>query len=429
MSPSAKFILTVFCIFFIATAGAQETPQKQDTTQKIIPGRVNSIEQQKKPYVILISADGFRYDLADKYHATNLLKLRKHGITASYMQPSFPSLTFPNHYSIVTGLYPAHHGIVDNSFYDAGKKRVYTISNKKAVGDSSWYGGTPLWVLAEKQQMLTASFYWVASESAIQGVRPTYYYIYNEAIPINQRIQTVKNWLQLPEDKRPHFITFYFPEVDHQEHRFGVDSKEAIDAVHFVDESVGKLVQSIDSLGLNVNFIFLSDHGMINVDTVSTLSLPHAVDTTKFFVLPNLTLLHLYAKDTNDIRPTYDALKKEAVDFDVYLAANTPDRWHYSKSDDRYNRIGDILLVPHAPKVFNILHRRVPVAEHGYDPGITEMHAVFYAWGPAFKKHKKIEGFENVNVYPLIADILGLNNTEAIDGKSEVLQPSLKKKK
>ncbi|HLY71126.1 MAG TPA: ectonucleotide pyrophosphatase/phosphodiesterase, partial [Puia sp.] len=253
----------------------------QDTTQQVVPGRTNSAAQQKKPYLILISADGFRYDLADKYHAANLIRLRNEGINAAYMQPSYPSLTFPNHYSIVTGLYPSHHGIVDNTFYDKQKNETYAIRNKKAVGDGSWYGGTPFWVLAEKQQMLSASFYWVASESAIQGVRPTYYYIYNDAIPIGKRIETVKDWLLLPEDKRPHFITFYFPQVDHQEHTFGPDSKEAEEAVHLIDESVGQLARIVDSLGLNVNFIFLSDHGMLKVDNDHTLPLPQAIDTAK----------------------------------------------------------------------------------------------------------------------------------------------------
>ncbi len=135
----------------------------QDTTQQITTNRFNSKEQQQKPYVILISADGFRYDLADKFNATNLLRLRAEGVAADYMLPSFPSLTFPNHYTIVTGLYPEHAGLPDNTFYDAQKNSLYSMGNKAKVADSSWYGGTPLWVLAEQQQMLSASFYWVAS--------------------------------------------------------------------------------------------------------------------------------------------------------------------------------------------------------------------------------------------------------------------------
>jgi len=404
---------------------AQQPP---DTVQKITQGRENSAVQQKKPYVILISADGFRYDIADKFHAKNLIELRSKGVQAEYLQPCYPSLTFPNHYSIVTGLYPAHHGIVDNTFYDSKKNAVYSLGNRKAVTDSSWYGGTPLWVLAEKQKMISASFYWVASESAIQGVRPTYYYTYNTSISIDTRIQAVKNWLQLPEKTRPHLITFYFSDVDHEEHTHGVDSKETEQAVQFVDESIGKLVRSVDSLHLNVNFIFLADHGMINLDTLHTLSLPAAIDTNKFLVLPALSLLHLYAKDSSAVRPTFEALKKEAKDYDVYLTTNTPARWHYNKKEDRYDRIGDIILVPHPSKAFNIRGRHVPAAEHGYDPAMKEMHATFYAWGPEFVSHKKIAGFENTNIYPIIAKILGLKINGKIDGNPEVLQPILKRK-
>jgi len=400
--------------------------KSQDTAQKIIAGRSNSLDQQKKPYVILISADGFRYDLAEKYQAENLLRLSKHGIRADYMQSSFPSLTFPNHYSIVTGLYPAHHGIVDNNFYDPKKKGFYSLGNRKVVTDSSWYGGYPLWVLAEKQKMIAASFYWVASEAAIQGIRPTYYYTYNEAIPINRRIEVLKQWLMLEPEKRPHFITFYFPEVDHQEHRYGVDSREAVEAVHFVDSSIGKMVRTIDSLGLPVNYVFLSDHGMVNIDTLHTISLPSGVDTTKFMYTTGMSIVHLYARDSADVLPAYETLRRDAHDYDVYLTGETPTHWHYSKHEDRFNRLGDILLIPHMPKSFNVLHRRMPVAEHGYDPSFREMHASFYAWGPAFRKGKKINGFENVNVYPLIAQILGLRIDSPIDGKLQTLRSILK---
>ncbi|HLY71846.1 MAG TPA: alkaline phosphatase family protein, partial [Puia sp.] len=142
---------------------------------------------------------------------------------------------------------------------------------------------------------------------------------------------------------------------------------------------------------------------------------------------PGTALLHLYAKNKTDIQPTYNALKREAKDYDVYLASNMPARWHYSKKDDRFDRIGDIILVPHAPKVFNIGKGHVPVGEHGFDPAIPEMRATFYAWGPAFQKNKTIDGFENIHVYPIMARILGLEITDAIDGKIKVLKSILAK--
>lgn len=397
----------------------------QDTTQ-LIADRVNSKEQEDKPYIILISADGFRYDFADKFNATNLQRLRSEGVWADYMQPSFPSLTFPNHYSIVTGLYPAHHGLVDNSFYDENRKASYSMSKRDVVRDSSWYGGTPLWVLAEEQHMLSASFYWVGSEAAMHGIRPTYDYYYSEAIPIDRRIEIVKSWLQLPADKRPHLITFYLPHVDHAAHKFGTSASQTADSVHFVDDAIGKLTASIATLNLPVNYIFVSDHGMTDVDTANTLPLPSVIDTSKFKILNSDVMLHLYAKDKNDVQSTYDQLKSVAKDFDVYLTTDMPAQWHYSKSDDRYNRVGDIILIPHLPKVFNINNRKITPGKHGFDPAFPDMRATFYAWGPDFKQHIKIPGFENVNIYPIVAKILGLTYTEQIDGNIDVLNNILK---
>jgi len=394
-----------------------------DTIQQVVPGRTNRPDQLKKPYIILISADGFRYDLADKYRAENLIRLRSSGVAADYMEPVFPSLTFPNHYSIATGDYSSHNGIVDNNFYDPGKGMVYRMSNKKGVEDSSWYGGTPLWVLAENQGMLSASFYWVGAEAAIRGVRPTYYYKFNNLISMSDRISDVRNWLSLPEDVRPHLITFYIPDVDHEEHLHGVDSKQVEDAVHYVDRSIARLVSSIDSLNLPVSYIFLSDHGMVDIDTLHTLALPREIDTSRFIIMNSQAIVHMYAKNPADILTAYKVLKPAAKDYEVYLATHMPARWHYSKKDDRFNRIGDIILVSHPPKVFNLTGRHLDPATHGFDPALPVMHATFYAWGPAFKENLKIRGFENIHIYPLIADILQLKITDPVDGNLKVLKP------
>jgi predicted AlkP superfamily pyrophosphatase or phosphodiesterase len=423
--------ILLYTAFFLLTGilHAQDSPRHvlPDTIQHVIPGRTNLPDQVKKPYIVLISADGFRYDLADKYQAEDLIRLRSSGVVADYMQPVFPSLTFPNHYSIATGDYPSHNGIVDNNFYDPEKELVYRMSNKKGVEDSSWYGGTPLWVLAENQGMLSASFYWVGAEAAIRGVRPTYYYKFNSLISMNDRIRDVRNWLSLPEETRPHLITFYIPDVDHEEHLHGIDSKQVEDAVHYVDRSIAHLVSSIDSLNLPVSYIFLSDHGMVDIDTVHTLTLPPAIDTSRFIIMNSQAIVHMYAKNPTDILQAYNILKSAAMDYEVYLATDMPAQWHYSKKDDRFNRIGDIILVSHPPKVFNLTGRHLDPATHGFDPALMVMHATFYAWGPAFKEKLKIPGFENIHIYPLIADVLQLKLTEPVDGDLKVLKPILKR--
>jgi predicted AlkP superfamily pyrophosphatase or phosphodiesterase len=453
----SSVVLLISGLFASLAASAQII----DSTQIVAPGRANSAAQQQKPYVIFISADGFRYDLADKYHATNLLALREKGVAAKAMRPSYPSVTFPNHYSLATGLYPAHDGLVDNTFFDPKKGRGYRISDRTAVEDSSWYGGVPLWVLAERQKMVSASFFWVGSETAVDGVRPTYYYRFNDKISVDTRLQAVKDWLTLPEDKRPHLILFYMSWVDHAEHLYGPDSKETEAAVHLVDDVMGRMTRMVDSLRLPVNYVFISDHGMAATDTAHGVLIPAAIDTSKFRLSIDGTMLHLYAKDKKDIPGLYKTLKAAAAQspsngaaanagsaatsgseaaanpanpnsssdpgFDVYYPNETPAYWHYRKSDDRYGRIGDILLVTHFPRVFvSPGHMHVIPGEHGYDNAIPDMGATFYAWGPAFHEHQVIDKFDNVNVYPLIAHILGLTISEPIDGSFKTLRGTLK---
>jgi predicted AlkP superfamily pyrophosphatase or phosphodiesterase len=418
-----KLLLTLITLIGLGSASFAQV----DTSQQIIAGRVNSFEQQKKPYVILISIDGMRYDYARKYNAEHLLALSGGGVSAEGMIPSYPSLTFPNHYTLVTGLYPSHHGISQNDFYAPNRQQFYSMSKKDLVKDGSWYGGTPLWVLAEQQKMLTASFYWVATEADIKGVRPTYYYQYNTQISIHNRIQTVVNWLKLPAEKRPHFITFYFPDVDHQGHTYGPDSKETGDAVRYIDSAVYQLTKAVKTTGLNVNFILVADHGMTKVDREQPIAMP-VIDSSKFKTSGDGILVEFYAANKADVEPTYQRLKKEAKDYDVYLKKDMPANLHYSATDDRFNTIGDILLIPVWPKVFQYNNRKINIGWHGFNPYLVkDMYATFFAWGPAFKTNLKIPPFPNVDVFPVVSKMLGLSYTDKIDGTGELANKILVK--
>lgn len=402
-----------------------------DTAQVITPNRLNAAETRSKPYVILISADGFRSDYAEKYHAKNLLTWAEKGVTAKAMLPSFPTITFPNHWSLITGLYPAHHGLIDNYFYDYLKKKFYAMSNKEAAEDGSWYGGNPLWSLAEKQGMLSASMMWVGSASDAGGARPTYYYHYHEKFSPQEKVSKVINWLQLPEDIRPHFITLYFPEVDASGHRFGPESKETENAVQLVDHAVGALFEKVKKLGLkNVNFIFVSDHGMIKVDIENPLTIPEILfDKNRFDFYNAQTLLRIVVKNPAEVKAVYRNLKKNKTpEYDVFLDKKFPKKLNFSPKHDRYNRIGQILLVPKSPKIFLEKGKKTSVGKHGYNPyEVPEMKAAFIALGPAFKENKKIGEFQNVNIYPIVTDILNLKITEPIDGKQKVANEILQK--
>ncbi|WP_374465614.1 ectonucleotide pyrophosphatase/phosphodiesterase [Chryseobacterium sp.] len=404
-----------------------------DTAQVVIPGRQNSTEAQSKPYVIMISTDGFRYDYARKYNAENLLKLANGGVKAEAMIPSYPSITFPNHWSLITGLYPSHHGLIDNFFYDYKRKEGYAMSSKKNAEDGSWYGGTPLWGLAEKQGMVSASLMWVGSASDAGGMRPTYYYPYHEKFTPSEKVEKVVNWLKLPEDKRPHFISLYFPEVDGSGHHYGPDAKETENAVHLIDQAVGDLVQKVNGLGLkDVNFVFVSDHGMIKVDGGAPLEIPAVLfDKNRFDFYNSQTLLRVYVKNPDEVKKVYKELKANKTDdYEVYLDKKLPRYLHFAARDDQYNRIGQILLVPKAPKIFLEKGKKTSVGKHGYNPKtVPEMKATFFAWGPEFKNNLTIGEFANINVYPLVAEILELKIDQPIDGKLKVLKETLKEKK
>jgi predicted AlkP superfamily pyrophosphatase or phosphodiesterase len=231
----------------------------------------------------------------------------------------------------------------------------------------------------------------------------------------------------LPAAKRPHLITFYFPEVDHAGHEFGPDAPETAKAIAYVDEQVDLLVKAVKQTGLDVNFIFVSDHGMTAVDRKHPIATPTVINKDGFTIVSSGTMINLYAKDTAAILPCYEALKAGAGgDYQVYLKKDMPPRLHYGAADDKYNVIGDIILLSVWPKVFS--DQPPIIGYHGFDPyEVKEMDATFIAWGSAFKNGLQIDAFPNVDVYPVIAKILGLKITEPIDGTDELANKVLKR--
>lgn len=416
-----KLILFIFIALAPFYLLAQTPP---DTIQKVIPGRQNNPIHHEKPYVILISADGFRHDYAEKYEAVNLLGLSEKGIRADALIPSYPTFTFPSHYTIVTGMHPARHGLISNHFYDRSREEFYSMRNPEKVKDGNWYNGIPLWVLAEQQEMLTAGFYWAGSEADIAGIKPTYHYAYNEKIPIGRRIEQVKTWLQLPEEERPHLITFYLPEVDQSGHRFGPDASETRNAVLWMDSCIALLTEEVNKTGLPVNFIFLSDHGMTSLDP-QPITLPPDFDPEKFIIPPGAEIIHLFAKKSDDISEAYQIFSNHAQDYDVYLQENLPEKFRPLTEAARA-RYGDIILISHWPRIISLTSRPPLAGGHGFDPyEVPDMQAVFHAWGPAFKKGLNIPAFESIHIFPIITTILGLEYGHHIDGNPSVAKKIL----
>jgi predicted AlkP superfamily pyrophosphatase or phosphodiesterase len=351
----------------------------------------NAGAQQDKPYVLLISIDGFRYDYAERDHATNLLAFGKSGVTAKALIPSFPTTTFPNHYTIVTGLYPAHHGIVDNLFWDPQRNAEFKSGDSASSTGSGWWGGTPLWVLAEQQGMRAASFFWVGSDAEIQHTRPTYFYKYDGKIPNEQRVSQVVEWLKLPKAERPHFITLYFSDVDHAGHQFGPDAPQTHAAIQQMDALLAKLFSAVRALPVPLDIFVVSDHGMATVTgdvDVSKLANLNGVE-----LAPNSTDFKFYLTDPKRIDQLYSELKGKDPRIEVYRRSEIPERLHYSGNP----RIGDLVAFAVAPVVLHLAPKpgqSEPRGMHGYDVSkMPEMRGIFYAAGPDLKAGLSIEEF------------------------------------
>ena len=416
-SPNGmKIFRSIFIVFivFVVFSACKSTPSGSSKLEK----------KNDKPYVILISIDGFRYDYAEKHQATNIQKLGEEGVRAESMISVFPSKTFPNHYSIVTGLYAENHGLVSNTFYDPELDLTYRISNRERVEDGRFYGGTPLWVLAEEQGMKSACYFWVGSEAPVKGVRPSYYYLYDGSVPNQKRVDQAIDWLKLPEKDRPHFITLYFSDVDSKGHSFGPDANETKTAVQEIDALIGNLSRRVKGLNLPVNIIIVSDHGMIEVDREHPIRIEQMADFSKVNPVIKGSHILVYGDGQGEIDRLYGELSAQQGDsFLVYKKADIPDSLHFKNNP----RIGDLLLIANAPKVFvHAKQNSISPGTHGFDPYQTpEMGAIFYANGPDFKQGMVIPAFGNVHVYPLVAEVLGLEVTEEIDGELEVLEEIL----
>ena len=385
-----------------------------------------------RPTVILISFDGWRWDYDCIFPAPNVRKVIAEGVRAAGLIPSFPSKTFPNHYTLVTGLYPGHHGIVANNIQDPPTGRRFSLSNRREVQNPMWWGGEPIWVRVQNAGQVAAAMFWPGSEAPIRGQRPRYWMPYDETLPGNMRVDRVLGWLDLPRSERPTFLTLYFEDVDSAAHDFGPESREARDAVARVDGYLGRLLQGLERRGIDdaVNIVLTSDHGL------SETSLSRVVVLDDYISLDDVEILDI--NPTLSLRPkagredaVYIALAKAHPRLKVYRKNETPLHWHYAD----HPRIPPIVgvvdegwqVVQRATVVHRIARRLFgPDGAHGYDPQVAmSMRGLFVAAGPAFRRGALVPAFENVSVYNALTAILGIDPAPN-DGDPDVVRSLLR---
>ena len=361
--------------------------------------------------LLLVSIDGYRANYLERNLSPVLAGLAHDGVRTA-MQPSFPSLTFPNHYTIVTGLRPDHHGIVNNTMYDAQLGK-FSLGNRKAVSDGRWWAeGMPLWETADRYGLRTATMFWPGSEADIHGRHPDYWKPYDGNVTPTQRVDQILAWLDLPPDRRPSFATLYFDAVDHAGHHDGPDSPQVDQALRETDQALARLVQGLKQRGLfdHINLIVLADHGMASVPLEHSVLIERELNLDDVQVVSLGILAGFNPKPGHDFAAIEAKLERPHPHMRCWDKARVPARLAYGHNP----RVPQLLcladvgwrittadyLASHAG--------HVSLGEHGYDNAAPQMRALFVAHGPAFRDGVTVPSFPNVDVYPLMVHLLGL---------------------
>jgi alkaline phosphatase D len=381
----------------------------------------------EQPYVVMLSMDGFRWDYPEKVKTPNLDYVEEIGVRAEASIPCFPSKTFPNHYSMATGLYPDNHGIVQNSFYATDLGKRYSVSNRESIIDPDFYFGEPIWITAEKQGVKSASYFWVGSEAPHDGLFPSYHLDYNGAVPFEKRIDGVIEWLNLPEKERPHLIMWYIQEPDGIGHELGPDHFKTGEMIVYLDSLVGVFNKKISELSISdqINVIITSDHGMGQIKKEKTVFLYDLLQKDWCInVDGGNPVFSIDVKD--EFYDTAYAILSTTNNITSWKKEEIPDRLHFGKSP----RVKDFVVVADSSWNLRKSSKRKAYSggAHGYDNRNKDMHAIFYAYGPSFKKNYQHHSINNIDLYPLICEILNLK-PQKVDGKLENVVEMIERKK
>ncbi|AHG87806.1 type I phosphodiesterase/nucleotide pyrophosphatase [Gemmatirosa kalamazoonensis] len=409
-------LLTLFTALLATLAGPTVEAQPDDA----------------RPYVVLVSFDGFRADYLDRVSLPAFRRVADAGVRARAMWPSFPSKTFPNHYTIVTGLYPGDHGIVANTFWDPVRGAGFRISDRAASTDGTWYGGEPIWVTAERQGVRAASCFWPGSDAAIGGVRPSTWMPYDESLPNDARVDSVAAWLRRPAASRPHLVTMYVSIVDKTGHEHGPGAAATDSTLREADRILARLLDSlaVSPTAGRVNLVVVADHGMMDVasDRVVDLSRWVSLDGVRT-ADPGPVLSLWFGADTARRDSAYAALARglaaSGAHARVYRRTETPERWHVRATA----RAGDLLVAADPGWIVTPTPPKGPVTggQHGWDPAVApEMGAIFLAAGPDVRARGTIVPFANVQVYPLLARMLRITPAPRLDGDDRLARAILR---
>lgn len=383
---------------------------------------------QNKPYLILFSLDAFRWDYVNRGLTPNFDSVKKYGVSALSLRSVFPSKTFPNHFSIISGMYASNHGIIQNDFENPFNGEEYSIGDSASVKNPIWYLGEAFWETAERQGIKTASYFWPGSEMSLTYRHPSYYERYVHNRNYKTRIDGVINWLKLPYKDRPHFITLYVDETDRKGHEFGPNSNEINKAIQLSDSLVGYLFSQLKSINMqdSTDIIMLSDHGMTEISNKRMINLEKILgEKANIQGTGPVMMIEPLKKDQDDL---YKKLKANENHFKVYKKDEIPEYYHFMN----HPFISSIIVIAdlgwslETNKSEQRMSKKQIGGNHGYDNNELDMHGIFFAFGPDFKPGYKTGTIWNIDIYPLLCKIFNIYPRQNIDGKLDRIEFILK---
>jgi predicted AlkP superfamily pyrophosphatase or phosphodiesterase len=391
-----------------------------------VPAGATPVEERS---LVLVSIDAFRWDYLQKYDAPTLRGLAAGGVHAIRLTPSFPSKTFPNHYTLVTGLWPEHHGIVSNYFYDPDLGASFSKNKAADNADQRWWAaGEPVWITAERQGVRSACMLWPGDEVENHGRRPSFSRPYDRNLTSAQRVDSLLSWLALPAAKRPRFGALYLEVVDNAGHKFGPDSPGTAAAVKEADDAIARLLAGLQTLGQldRTDLVVLSDHGLSPTSMDRVIFLEDVMDVSQ---------VRIESTGANGgVRPlggpaaelVAQIRAKAPPQLHAYLREEVPVRFHYRDNP----RIPPVVLVAddgwmiESRADFEKLSAHYDRGNHGWDPALANMGALFIANGPDFQRGVELSDVDNVNVYNLLCAVLGLQPAPN-DGDQSLVRAAL----
>ena len=373
------------------------------------------LAQTTRPIVILIAIDGWRWDYIERFRPPVLGGMAAAGVRSEGLIPIFPSKTFPNHYTVVTGLHAARHGITSNNMADPALPWRFTLGNREVQQDTRWWGGEPLWVGVERQGQIAATMFWPGSDVEIAGDRPTFWRPYEHELPNEARVDQLLVWLNEPEPKRPTFLTLYFSDVDTAGHRFGPSAEETRTAALHVDTMVGRLVSGIEQLGLasRTNYVIVSDHGMAELSRERVIVLDDYLDLATVDLIDSAPIVGIIVRAGDSVESAYRALAGKHPALQVYTRSTLPEE-HRLRNHPRLPDLIGVADDGWHPTTKAWLARdqttgEFPGGNHGYEPKHRSMHGLFVATGSQFKSGIVVPAFDNIHVYVLLCRLLGIS--------------------